>query len=73
MDTTALIAGVSFLPVMIGMFGIGEVLNQIYEFKKSKEVEQLSMVKQVSSKLGRVTPTWAQFKRLIKTYGSCRC
>ena len=66
MDTTALIAGVSFLPVMIGMFGIGEVLNQIYEFKKSKEVEQLSMVKQVSSKLGRVTPTWAQFKRLIK-------
>ena len=65
-DTTALIAGVSFLPVMIGMFGIGEVLNQIFEFKKSKEAEHLLMVKQASSKLGRVTPTWKQFRAMFR-------
>ena len=39
MDSTSLAAGISFLPVMIGMFGLGEVLNQIYEYKKSKEKE----------------------------------
>lgn len=66
MDTTALIAGVSFLPVMIGMFGVGEVLNQIYEFKKSKEAEQLMLIKQASSSLGRVTPTFGEFKKLLK-------
>lgn len=65
-DTTALIAGVSFLPVMIGMFGIGEVLNQIFEFKKSKEAEHLLMIKEASAKLGRVTPTWKQFKAIFR-------
>ena len=61
-----LLAVKSFLPVMIGMFGIGEVLNQIYEFKKSKEAEHMLMVKQASSKLGRVTPTWKQFKAMFR-------
>lgn len=32
---TALLGGTSFIPVMIGMFGIGEVFYQIYTFRKA--------------------------------------
>lgn len=32
---TALLGGISFIPVMIGMFGIGEVFYQIYTFRKA--------------------------------------
>lgn len=66
LDTTALIAGVSFLPVMIGMFGIGEVLNQIYEHKKSAEAEQLKLASNAASKLGRVVPPFKQLIKLLK-------
>ena len=68
MDTTALVAGVSFLPAMIGMFGIGEILNQIFEFSKKKEAEanaQIELVKK-GGNLGRVLPTWAQVKQFFR-------
>ncbi len=66
LDSTSLIAGISFLPVMIGMFGIGEVLNQIYEYRKSQEKENLALIKQASNKLGRVVPTLKEFKQYLR-------
>lgn len=66
MDSTDLAAGVGFLPVMIGMFGIGEVLNQIYEYKKSRAGESLQLIKDASNKLGRIIPTWKEFRQFIK-------
>lgn len=63
--STNLIAGITFLPVMIGMFGIGEVLNQIYE--RNLEVEALEEAKKKQNlKLGRIFPTKKQFKALIR-------
>lgn len=66
LDSTSLIAGINFLPVMIGMFGIGEVLNQIYEFRKSREAESLALIKSASKSLGRITPTWKEFKQYFR-------
>ena len=56
-----LLDGILFLPTMIGMFGIGEVLNQIYEHRKSVE-EAENAAKREHLSLGRVLPTWAEFK-----------
>lgn len=68
MDTTALIAGVGFLPVMIGMFGIGEILNQIFEFSKKKEKDAEAQIAKISAggSLGRVVPTWAEARGLFR-------
>ncbi len=63
MGSTDLMAGISFLPIMIGMFGIGEVLSQIYEDKKSHD-EEIEKEKSKNLKLGRVIPTRKQFKEL---------
>lgn len=38
---TALLGGISFIPVMIGMFGIGEVFYQIYTFRKADQEKEL--------------------------------
>lgn len=59
LDTTYLIDGVQFLPVMIGMFGIGEVLNQMYVHRRSVE-EAENEKRHVHLSLGRVLPTWSE-------------
>lgn len=66
LDTTALVAGVSFLPVMIGMFGIGEVLNQIYEHKKSEEARELKLASSAAGNLGRILPPLKQLLGLVR-------
>jgi putative tricarboxylic transport membrane protein len=63
--STDLLAGISFLPVMIGMFGIGEVLFQIFEFRKST-VEQENRAKAANLELGRIIPTREEAKQLVK-------
>ena len=50
-----LLQGISYVPVMIGLFGFGEVLSQIYENKKSgREVTK--------HKIGRIIPTVKMFR-----------
>lgn len=62
---TNLISGIAFLPVMIGMFGVGEVLNQIYE--RNREIEAAeNEAKKKNLELGRVLPTFRQFVNLIR-------
>lgn len=54
-------AGIDFIPVMIGIFGLSEVLFQIYEYNQEKDLEGRE-ARKVNMKLGRVLPTWKQMK-----------
>lgn len=60
---TALLGGISFIPVMIGMFGIGEVFYQIYTNRKEEQAKELE-ARKVNLALGRVLPTAKQAKEL---------
>lgn len=50
-----LLQGISYVPVMIGLFGFGEVLSQVYENKKSGRSSE-------KKKIGRIIPTWKMFR-----------
>lgn len=63
--STDLIAGISFLPIMIGMFGIGEVLTQIFDNKKHED-EKEEREKAKNLKLGRILPNRQEVKQLAK-------
>ncbi|MVB12921.1 Tripartite tricarboxylate transporter TctA family protein [Caprobacter fermentans] len=63
MGSTDLLAGISFLPVMIGMFGIGEVLSQIFEYKQSQQ-DREAREKAANLELGRVLPNKSEAKAL---------
>lgn len=65
MSNINLYDGVQFLPVMIGMFGIGEVLNQIFEHRPSQEAAE-NELRRTHLELGRVIPTWAEMKSFFK-------
>ncbi len=64
LGTTYLLDGVQFLPVMIGMFGIGEVLNQLYEHRRSVELAE-NEKRHVHLNLGRVLPTWSEVRQFL--------
>jgi len=49
-----LLEGIQYVAVMIGLFGFGEVLTQIYE---SKEIVGLAE----KIKIGKIIPSWKQF------------
>lgn len=63
--STNLIAGISFIPIMIGMFGIGEVLSQVFERKPSIEAKEEEQKKEHLS-LGRILPNKEEVKQLAK-------
>ncbi len=48
--------GISFIPVMIGLFGVGEVLAQISE--------QHGKAQQLPPALGRIWPKWREWKQM---------
>ena len=58
---TSLKAGIDFIPVMIGIFGLSEVLYQIYVYSKEED-EQERNARNVNMKLGRVLPSAKQMK-----------
>jgi len=51
-----LLSGVSFIPIMVGMFGIGEVLTQIFDKMVVKKV--VANIKEIK----RIFPTFKEFK-----------
>jgi len=63
--TTALIDGLSFITIMIGVYGIGEILNQIWE----NERENKTMIDAGKVPIGRILPTWAEVKRTLPGSG----
>lgn len=58
---TSLKAGVDFIPVMIGLFGLAEVLYQIYQYNREKEAQERE-ARKLNMKLGRILPTVNQMK-----------
>ncbi len=59
-----LLAGVSFIPVMIGMFGIGEVMYQIFTRDKAQEARDIE-ARKVNLALGKVLPSKKEMKGLL--------
>lgn len=60
-DITSLAAGIDFIPVMIGVFGLGEVFSQIYSRNREAEAAEVEM-RRTNLALGRVLPTAKQMK-----------
>ncbi|WP_448516668.1 tripartite tricarboxylate transporter permease [Pseudothermotoga sp.] len=54
-----LLSGISFVPVMIGLFGIGEVLSQIFTKSRSTSADA-----QTVTQIKRVIPTFKEVKDL---------
>lgn len=61
---TDLLGGISFIPVMIGMFGIGEVFHQIFTHRVAEQEKELE-ARKVNLALGRVLPSAKQAKALV--------
>ena len=59
---TQLKAGIDFIPVMIGIFGLAEVFYQIFTYNKENEADKETKKKENLS-LGRVLPTREQMKK----------
>ena len=60
-----LLNGISYIAVMIGMFGIAEVLYQIYT-KRHTIDRQEEQKKDEILKIGRVLPNWKEVKQLAR-------
>lgn len=60
-DNTSLKAGIDFIPIMIGLFGLAEVLHQIYCYDRAVEAKEMENRK-TNMKLGRVLPTMKQMR-----------
>ena len=59
-----LLAGISFIPVMIGMFGIGEVMYQIFTRNREQEAKDIE-ARKVNLALGKVLPSKEEMKGLM--------
>ena len=59
-NVTALGAGIDFIPVMIGLFGLAEVFYQIYQFNRVQH-DQEREARKVNLELGRVLPSAKEF------------
>ncbi len=59
-DNPNLLDGISFIPIMIGLFGLGEVLSQILESNKKEKVKKI--------KVGRIIPNKQERKQMRKPF-----
>lgn len=55
-----LLSGISFIPIMIGLFGLGEVLSQILTSSRDGEIK--------STKIGRILPNKEEWKLMRKPF-----
>ena len=60
MDTTYFLGGVSFIPVLIGVFAFAQVLSSIEDYYHSEQAEPIKFV-------DKVLPSWADFKKVFVT------
>ncbi|MBG2913925.1 tripartite tricarboxylate transporter permease [Proteus cibarius] len=64
-DTVYLMGGVSFIPILVGLFAFSQGLisfEEEYRERKQKKSEK------INARIHRVLPTWADFKRVLPTY-----
>jgi len=57
-DNENLLGGITFIPVLIGLFGFAQVF---------KNVEKMELVPQVKSKVGKILPKLSEIKPLLPT------
>ncbi len=62
-SNVALLDGIQFIPVMIGLFGIGEMLHQMGQPREKKGTKE-QVVDAKTMKTGRVFPTVAQMRKM---------
>lgn len=60
LDTTYFLGGVSFIPVLIGVFAFAQVLTSIEDYHKSPQSEPIKF-------LDKVLPSWADIKKVFVT------
>lgn len=60
---TNLNAGIDFIPVMIGLFGLAEILHQIYAHNQENALKEKAL-RSENLKLGRILPSFKQMKEL---------
>ncbi len=58
MGITEFMDGINFIPVMIGLFGLGEVLSQMYNGESRDKVGKIE-------NMGRVIPNFGELKRCM--------
>ncbi|MEC3990124.1 tripartite tricarboxylate transporter permease [Proteus mirabilis] len=64
-DTVYLMGGVSFIPILVGLFAFSQGLisfEEEYRERKQKKSEK------INARIHRVLPTWLDFKRVLPTY-----
>ena len=66
LDTTYFLGGVSFIPVLIGVFAFAQVLSSVETFYNQKHVEQKMTI-------DRVLPSMSDIKRVFSTLVRSSC
>lgn len=66
LDTTYFLGGVSFIPVLIGVFAFAQVLSSVETYYHQKAVEQ-------SMSIDSSLPSWADIKRVMVTLVRSSC
>ncbi|WP_101842588.1 tripartite tricarboxylate transporter permease [Halobacillus sp. Marseille-P3879] len=59
-DQSALYEGISFIPIMIGLFGVGEIFNQV--------LENPQKIEKAKQKIGRILPSRKEHKEMGKPF-----
>ncbi len=65
-DTVYLMGGISFIPILVGLFAFSQGLISFEE--DYRERRQKNPEGKVSARIQRVLPTWLDFKRVLPTY-----
>lgn len=55
-------SGINFIPVMIGMLGLGEVFHQIYEYNAENAKADMA-ARRISQSMGRILPSSSEMKK----------
>lgn len=55
-------SGINFIPVMIGMLGLGEVFYQIYEYNAENAKADMA-ARRISQSMGRILPSSSEMKK----------
>lgn len=60
LDTTYFLGGVSFIPVLIGVFAFAQVLSSIEDYYHSQQAEPIKFI-------DKVLPSWSDIKKVFVT------
>lgn len=64
-DSIYLMGGISFIPVLVGLFAFSQGLLSLEEDHRERIA---GIVRQTKSKIDRIFPTWSDIKRVMPTY-----